>query len=243
MIPKKIHFIWLGNKKFNNTSLMCINTWRRVCPDYEIILWNERNLELHKLIEDNLFLKKCIENKIWAFASDYLRLYILYKEGGIYLDTDVEVVKNFDVLLDKKFFVGLESENFIGTGVIGAERGSRQIKRLLDFYSKEIWNVDYYNNPIIFKNLFEKEPHIFAKTCILPVKFFSPYNPNDKNIGNTLIGDNDTICIHWYNANWGMSRRGYVFLQTKHIKQPIFKIYQVIRKNIGYYRKKKKLNH
>jgi mannosyltransferase OCH1-like enzyme len=219
---------------------MCINTWRRVCPEYEVILWNEENLEMDGLMKTNAFFNECIKRGLWAFASDYLRLYILYNEGGIYLDTDVEVVKPFDSLLEYSFFVGLENGDYIGTGVIGAEIQSREVKRLLEFYEKEIWNVDFYNNPIIFKNLIQKEPDTFASCTVLPQDYFSPYTPGDSH--NELIGTDNTLCIHWYNASWGMNRAGYVFLQTKHIKKPIEKIYQVLRKNIGYYRKRKSLN-
>lgn len=242
MIPKIIHYIWLGDKKLDNTSKLCINSCRRVCFDYEIKVWNEENLNLSNLIKENKFLKECVEKKLWAFASDYLRLYVLYRDGGIYLDTDVEVLNSFNDLLNNSFFVGMESGDYIGTGIIGAEQCSLEIKRLLDFYINEIWNVDYYNNPIIFKKLVETEPKTFEQSKILPIDYFSPYNPYKYDVKGALLGSDKTVCIHWYNASWGMTRKGYVFLNTKHIKNPILKIFQIIKKNIGFYRKRKKLN-
>ena len=239
MIPKKIHYIWLGKKEPDNTSKMCINSCRRNCPDYEIIIWNENNLDLDKLKRENKFLKKCIEIGLWAFASDYLRLYLLYQEGGIYLDTDVEVLHSFDSFLDYVFFVGMESSEYIGTGVIGSEAGSKELKRLLEFYDKGIWDVDFFNNPMIFNHLFEKEPGTFNNAKIFPVDIFSPYSPQEEGSYLCLIGNEKTMCIHWYNAAWGMSRKGYVFLQTKHVKNPFERLYQVLRKNIGYFRKKR----
>lgn len=240
MIPKTIHYIWLGNKQLNNTSKICINSCRRNCPDYKIKIWNEKNLKLDEIVKKNKFLRKCLEVGLWAFASDYLRLYVLYKEGGIYLDTDVEVLKNFDELLSNEFFVGMESNDYIGTGVIGSEAHSIALKRILEFYDNEIWNVDYYNNPIIFKELMLNEKKYFDNCKIYPIDYFSPYNP--QNYKESLIDTSNTICIHWYNASWGMTRKGYVFLQTKHFKNPVVKFYQILRKNIGYYRKKKTLN-
>lgn len=237
MIPKKIHYIWLGNNKPNGLCLSCINSCKRVLSDYEIIVWSEKSLELNRLTKNNRFLKKCIECGLWAFASDYLRLYILYNEGGIYLDTDVEVLKTFDGMLGYTCFIGLEQGEYIGTGIIGAEKHSTSIKRLLDFYEEEIWNVDYYNNPIIFKKLFEEEPDRFKEVVIFPVDYFAPYNPFGEN--SDIIGTSNTVCIHWYNANWGMSRKGYVFLNTKHFKNPVIKAFQIIKKSIGYYRKRR----
>lgn len=237
MIQKKIHYIWLGNKPMDKTSIMCINSCRRACPDYEIKIWDEKELNLKQISKNNKFLDICLKLKLWAFASDYLRLYILSKEGGIYLDTDVEVIKNFDSMLDEVFFVGREMGDYIGTGIIGADKNSKILKSLIEFYDQEIWNVDYYNNPIIFKNVIFDEKNSNFDYKIFPVNYFSPYNPYKK-LNKDIIGNQDTVCIHWYNANWGISRKGYVFLNTKHIKKPLNKIVQIIRKNLGYLKRK-----
>lgn len=151
MIPKKIHYIWLGGKPKNKLTEVCINTWKRNLLDYRIIEWNESNIDLANLCNENRFLKKCVELKLWAFVSDYLRLWILENQGGIYLDTDVEVLKPFDPLLNQHVFMGYEANNFVGTAVIGAEKGNTLIARLLEFYNDDIWDVDFINNPIIFK--------------------------------------------------------------------------------------------
>ena len=81
MIQKKIHYIWLGGKQKSKLTEICINSWKRVLPDYEIIEWNENNLEIEELCKENRFFKKCYELKLWAFVSDYIRLYVLYKYG------------------------------------------------------------------------------------------------------------------------------------------------------------------
>lgn len=231
MIPKKIHYIWIGGKEKSKLTELCLNSWRRVLDNYEIIEWNENNLPLD-VLRKNKFLDKCIELKLWAFVSDYLRLYVLYKYGGIYLDTDVEVIKTFTPLLDDKLFMGYEINDYIGTAVIGAEPRNGIIKRLLDFYNDEIWNVYFINNPIIFKYLFEHEPLLFKECKIYPQNFFSPYIP-EKNYEKTVETE-ETYSIHWYTANWNMSLRGYVFINTKHIKNPIkLKIMQA-KKLFGY---------
>lgn len=234
MIPKTIHYIWLGGKPKSKLTEVCINTWKRKLPNYRIIEWNESNIDLQNLCNDNRFLKRCVELKLWAFVSDYLRLWILENQGGIYLDTDVEVLKPFDSLLDLHVFMGYEANNYVGTAVIGAEKGNALITRLLKFYKEDIWNVDFINNPIIFKYLMENEPSVFEESNIYPQSFFSPYEPEKKYDGK--VEDIKSYTIHWYTQNWNMSRRGYVFINTKHIKNVMLKSVIMIRKNLGYFK-------
>ena len=236
MIPKTIHYIWLGKKEPNNLAKSCISSWYRNLPGYKIVLWNENNLPLEELRKKNKFFDQCLKLKLWAFVSDYLRLFVLYKEGGIYLDTDVEVIKSFDGFLNNKVFFGYEYLDYIGTGIIGAEKESAVIKRLMDFYDAEIWNVKYYTNPHIFTELNQQEPEIFKVCHIYPQDVFSPFDPREKFKG--IVGNKDTITIHWYNTDWGLTRKGYVFLNTKYEKRPVIKQLLQIRKNIGYYRHK-----
>lgn len=235
MIPKKIHYIWLGGKEKNKLSELCINSWKRVMPEYEIFEWNENTLDIEALCKKNRFLARCFELKLWAFVSDYIRLYVLYSEGGIYLDTDVETLKSYDSLLDNKVFMGYERGQYIATAVIGAEQGNPLIKRLMKFYEDEIWCVSFINNPIIFKYLQDKEPIWFAECTLYPEEYFSPYLPG-KNY-ESVIETKDTFSIHWYTQNWNMSRKGYVFVQTKHIRNPILKMLIVIKKNMGFWRR------
>ena len=232
MIPKKIHYIWLGGKPKSTLTVMCLNSWKRHLENYEIIEWNETNLEIEKLCKKHRFLRECIRLQLWAFASDWLRLYVLYHEGGIYLDTDVEVLGSYDELLGNRMFVGLEQNNYIGTGVIGAGRGNPTVKRLLDFYEHEIWTVNFVNNPIIFRYLYEHEPESFDGCKILPQNVLSPYVPGQQYEGT--VETKDTLSIHWYSKNWNLSRKGYVFVNTKHINNPARKIFEIIRKSLGY---------
>lgn len=237
MIPRKIHFIWLGGGNLDKQSLICINSAKRILPNYQIVIWTEKKLDLEKIANENRFLRECLKRKLWAFVSDYLRLYVLYHYGGIYLDTDVQIIKPFSKeMLSKSFFAGLEDRDFVGTGIIGAEKKSQIIQRLLEFYEKEIWKVNYFNNPIIFKHVLKQINKSEYNAKIYSQEYFSPYAPRKNNLFVKVT--NNTTTIHWYNANWGMSRKGYVFLQTKHYNNFFIKELQILKKNVGYYRKK-----
>lgn len=236
MIPKTVHYIWLGGKPKSAFVRMCINTWRRNLDGYQIVEWNESNLPLEELSEENCFLKECLRLRLWAFASDYLRLFVLERYGGIYLDTDVEILSSFDRLLGSSMFVGLEANGYICTGVIGARANSPEVKRLREYYEHEVWESPVSNNPVIFRDLMKREPEHFSGCRVLPQAYFAPYElgmPIDSTIGKP-----ETIAIHWYSGNWNMSLRGYVFLNTKHISRPIPKFVESCRKTIGYFRQR-----
>lgn len=131
MIPKKIHYCWFGGKELPGDVKKYIDTWKKYCPDYEIIEWNENNFD----ITENQYCKEAYEAKKWAFVSDYARLKILYENGGIYMDTDVEVCKSLNRFLKYDWFSGFESEDRIPTGTMGACWNSTIIKIFLDDYN------------------------------------------------------------------------------------------------------------
>ena len=129
-IPKKIHYVWMGGKEKPFKIKKCMKTWKKFLKDYEIIEWNESNFD----INSHPFVKKAYEAKKWAFVSDYVRAYAIYKEGGIYLDTDVFIIRPLDSLLINKAFVGYEHPDYPFTAVFGAEAGHPLIKDMLDYY-------------------------------------------------------------------------------------------------------------
>lgn len=104
MIPKKIHYCWFGRGDKPKLAKRCIASWKKYCPDYEIIEWNEDNFD----INTNEYTKWCYENKNYAFLSDYVRLLVVYRHGGIYFDTDVELIRNPDFLLENQAFSDLK---------------------------------------------------------------------------------------------------------------------------------------
>lgn len=131
MIPKVIHYCWFGKGEKPELALKCIESWKKYCPDYEIKEWNEDNFD----INSNQYVKEAYEAKKWAFVTDYVRLYALYTEGGIYMDTDVEVIKNLDKFLEKQAFSSFENNNMIPTGLMASRKHNKWIKDLLDEYA------------------------------------------------------------------------------------------------------------
>lgn len=130
MIPKTIHYCWFGNQPLPANLKKYVDGWKNKLPDYEIKMWNEHNFDINV----SVFSKQAYENKKWAFVSDYVRLFVLHKYGGVYLDTDIEVVKDFSSLLNCQLLVGYEASGNLQAGVIGAEKGSQYSKMLLEYY-------------------------------------------------------------------------------------------------------------
>lgn len=130
-IPKTIHYCWFGKNELPEKAQQCIDSWKKNCSDYKIIEWNENNFD----INSNTYVKEAYESKKYAFVTDYVRLYALYNYGGVYMDTDVEVVKSLDKFLQHKAFTGNENGEFCITGTMGSEAGNAWIKQLLDWYN------------------------------------------------------------------------------------------------------------
>ena len=160
-IPKIIHYfyddtdIWAKNTK--SQIRMCINSWLKYCPDYKIMLWHDKMPEFQAIIKKSKFAQKAYELKLWAFVADYIRFCALKKYGGIYLDTDVQLVNNFDKFLNNKFFCSIEldvlnNENIPEPAVMGAELGHPLCDKVLSIYeSDEIFSTDNFIANVITK--------------------------------------------------------------------------------------------
>lgn len=207
MIPKTIHYIWIGGTPLPDLALKCLESWRKLCPSYEIKLWNETNLDL----ETCLFVRQAYEHKKYGFATDYLRLKILYDHGGIYLDTDVEILKPFDELLHLKAFFGFENELNVNTGAgFGAEKGSEILVALMNQYeSSPFKNADgsfdlmacpQRDTPVLrrFGCRHGYELHKYNNVMFFPSEYFSPINYNT---GKKEVTEN-TFSIHHYMGSW-----------------------------------------
>ena len=118
MIPKIIHYCWLSNDPIPDVLLKYMNSWKEHLPDYDFMLWNFDRFD----INSSIWVKEAFENRKYAFAADYIRLYAVYHYGGIYLDMDVEVIKSFDSLLNNKSILGWETQKGIEGGIFGAEK-------------------------------------------------------------------------------------------------------------------------
>ena len=205
-IPKKIHYCWFGNKDKPKLVTSCNESWKEVLNDYEIIEWNESNFN----ININTYVKQAYRCEMFAFVSDYVRVKILYDYGGIYLDTDVEVFKNFDDLLDNDLFWGFEEANYIATSTIGAKKKNKIIGEFIDLYKDENF-IDEFgeiskttNVSMITKLLASKGVKMDGKyqqvngMTIYPREILSPYayaNCRD-------FTTKDTYCIHHFYKSW-----------------------------------------
>ncbi len=146
MIPKKIHYVWVGGGAKSDAIKRCMATWGKHLKDYEIIEWNEQSFD----INSNPFVKAAYEAKKWAYVSDYIRAKVIYEQGGIYLDTDVLILDNFDNFLNNRAFVGFENPDFPFTAVFGAEKGHPFVKEMLDYYDKlDTYSFDFKSNNTI----------------------------------------------------------------------------------------------
>lgn len=203
MIPRRIHYCWFGKGEKPKLAKKCIESWKKYCPDYEIIEWNESNFDINL----NAYTKMCYEQKKWAFLSDYVRLFVVYQHGGIYFDTDVEVVKNFDDLLGCEAFFGFEDDTHINTGEgFGAKSGNPALFELLKEYDVLLdGKHDVIGCPILNTNALMKfglkqngEMQNIGNVIIYPSEYFNPY---DDSIGIINKTEN-TYSIHWYGKSW-----------------------------------------
>ena len=205
---KKIHYCWFGGKKLPREVKKCIATWKKMLPDYEIIEWNEDKFDINKIP----FVKSAYENKKWAFVSDYVRTYALYEEGGLYLDTDVKILKDVSKIIDRDLVFGYEDSGYFGTAVIATNKTHNPyIKEVLEYYNNiEDINLDIiynYANPAIITRIINKYPvelqedgiKIFNKEVyVYPRDYFYPlsYNYSEKEYTK------NTCMVHLFNGTW-----------------------------------------
>ena len=130
MIPKIIHLCWLSGDPYPAKIDRCLKSWEKYLPDYDVMLWDTNRFDLNS----SVWVRQAYEKKKYAFAADYIRFFALYNYGGIYLDSDVEVLKKFDDLLDLPYFMGAEKAQTPEAAIIGAEKGCDWVKQCLDYY-------------------------------------------------------------------------------------------------------------
>ena len=202
MIPKVIHYCWFGGKPKPEDVLRMIATWRRVMPDYEIREWNESNFDYGRYT----YSREAYAMGDYAFVADVCRAYALTAEGGIYLDTDIEVLKPFDPYLGDRSFCGYEHQG-IGTGVIGAAKGCPWTRRFLDFYSEKHY-VNAFGHPVRTPNVRLLSEIILPSVApeerpvVYPIDYFCARNWQTGEYQQT----DNTVCIHHYVASWRRRR-------------------------------------
>ena len=217
LIPKKIHYFWFGGNEKPDILKQCIESWHRYCTDYEITEWNESNYDVSK----NRFVREAYQEKKWAFVSDFARLDVIYDQGGIYLDTDVEVIRPLDDLLYNESYFGLGNYGRINTGLgFGSVKGSSILKELLGVYEgvslyKKDGSLDLTTCTMRETPIFEKKGFVpvdrlqmVGNTVIFPAEVFSPNVPGT-DINNLT---ENTFSIHHNFFSWANEeeKRQYV---------------------------------
>lgn len=215
MIPKVIHYCWFGKNEMPPQYKAFIESWKKYCPEYQIVQWDEENFD----IDSNQYCKQAYDAKQWAFVSDYARLKIIYENGGIYLDTDVELVKSMDNLLGNKAFIGFQNDYEVNTGLgFGAEKHNEAIKSMLSMYNSRRFigkNGEYNRIPCPATNTVALIPYglkigpinsmtiqLLKDIAIYPEEYFNPMNRNN---GKINVTDN-TYTIHHYAGSWSSGK-------------------------------------
>lgn len=220
MIPRIIHYCWFGRAPIPELALRCIESWHKFMPDYEYKLWNEDNFNINSIP----YVKEAYEARKFAFVTDYVRLYALYTEGGIYMDTDVEVLKPYDELLTLKGFTGYEGSKYLPpvTGTIASEAGHPWVKEQLDAYDDLHFilpdgkldlttNTDRISRIMMNHGFIQNgEKQVYKDMHIFPVEYFCPRQTT----GEILITDN-TYCDHHFMGSWNTAKKNWKFYLLK----------------------------
>lgn len=205
-IPHIIHYCWFGNKPLPVQYEYYLETWKKAFPDYQIIKWDEHNFP----IDDYSYAKEALQARKLAFVSDVARIYALYKYGGIYFDTDVEVIKNFQYIFEgEEAVLGIEDEyKTIGTGFMAFIPDHKICKLMMEYYQTHHFSEqsDTLSNTIILANIIKKEYGIelLEKVqrgqdfVIYPSQYFTAYNGYTGKVEVT----SKTCCIHHFAASW-----------------------------------------
>lgn len=227
MIPKIVHYCWFGRGEKPRLAKKCIASWKKLLPDYVIMEWNEENFDIRKYP----YAQFCLDNKKYAFLSDFVRLVVVYENGGIYFDTDVELVRRPDLLLDSGAFYGFENNNNINTGLgFGAIKGHASVLAMMHEYS-QLQPDSNGSYPIIgcpklntqallpFGLKLTGEEQLLGDIHILSKEYLAPYDDPTGCLKKTK----KTISIHWYGKSW-MSKKSII---RSYLTKPFHRLFGV----------------
>lgn len=211
-IPKTIHYCWFGKEKIPVQYQKWMESWKRYCPDYQIIEWNESNYDIHK----SRYISEAYEKKKWAFVSDYVRIDVVNEYGGVYLDTDIELLKNIDELLMNDAFCGFESPNYVAFGLgFGAAKGNRILTEIKNYYDNisfilEDGMLNLRTCPVIQTEIMKHHGlkcdgtfQIVDGMTVLPSRILCGMSPHSFRVEKKPVC---TYAIHHYAASWSDSR-------------------------------------
>jgi len=212
MIPKIIHYCWFGRGEMPELAKKCIASWHKHMPDWEYRLWNEDNFDVNQIP----YTKEAYEAKKYAFVTDYVRLYALCLEGGVYMDTDVEVLKPLNDLLGLSAFTGYEGSKTMPpvTGIMASEADGQWVKEQLDSYSDAHFinpdsTLDMTTNTIRISRLMRSNGfiqdgkyQIYKDLHVFPTDYFCPRQTT----GEFLLTEN-TYCDHHFMGTWDDNKR------------------------------------
>lgn len=206
MISKKIHYCWFGKGQMPLREQRCIDSWKKFMPEFELVLWNESNFDVNAVV----FTKEAYENKKYAFVSDYVRLYALVNEGGIYLDTDVEIIKSFSDFIQYDAFGSFETPHVIQTGVLGSIPHGKLVSKMFEGYQDKPFVLpngtlnQVPNSKILTDVLLEEglvlnnERQSLPSFELFPTDYFCPINQATQEI----VVTKNTYCIHYLSGSW-----------------------------------------
>ena len=220
MIPKIIHYCWFGGNPLPKLAQKCIKSWKKHCKGYELREWNERNFDISAA---PLYVRQAYEAKKWAFVTDYVRLYAMTTYGGIYMDTDVEVVKPLDQFLHHQAFSGFENDREIPTGIMACERDFPLFVEFLKFYdTANFYSADGSMNvttnvKIMTRVCLQRGLHQDGKYqeiegfALYPRDVFCPVDYSTGKLKRTK----QTVAIHWFTASWKTAQQRKIQIVTQ----------------------------
>lgn len=207
MIPKIIHYCWFGGNPLPPLAVKCLESWKRFLPEYEIIEWNESNFP----IDDFIFAKQALENRKFAFISDVCRLYALDQMGGVYMDTDVEVLQPLDDFLHLAAFSGFENDDFVPTGIMASEKNGVWVRELLEYYDNRPFvnpdgSLETTSNTVIITDMMLNKGFVMTNK-FQEIEGYVSFYPNDYFCPKSYVTGNieltkNSYCIHHFAKSW-----------------------------------------